>query len=357
MLKYFGNDYDYKTLLSYVGDFSQLAGAKRYALTCGRSKGVEAADVRTGSGLNYTVLLDRALDIGFAEYKGVPLVYMSPVGVVAPQYYDPEGKEWLRSFSGGLMTTCGLSNVGAPSELNGIKYGQHGRISNLPGENIVVEEGLEDTEYMIFIKGHVRLVSSFLENIVMHRSIKSYAGKNKIIINDIFENCGISRQPFMLLYHFNFGFPLTNENSRIIIPYSNKGKCVSGKVFDLKNYDRLFKPDEGMEEEPFFFETIPDKNGDASFILINDKQNPELAIKVKYSYNPLSKLIVWKSMISKNYALCIEPANCHVKGISHEYENDTLEYIGPSEKKVTHLEIEVLDGKDEISNWEEKWIF
>jgi hypothetical protein len=138
LLKFFDKEYNFKELEKRVGDFSQLAGVKKYVFSNGRSKGVEAADIRTGSGLSYTILLDRAMDIAWAEYKGIPLAYMTQVGIVAPQYYETESNEWLRSFAGGLMTTCGLDNVGASCELGGVGYGQHGRISNLPGENICI---------------------------------------------------------------------------------------------------------------------------------------------------------------------------------------------------------------------------
>jgi len=349
MLNYFGKNYGYKALTDRVGNFSQLAGARRYAFSCGRSKGVEAVDIRTGTGLNYTILPDRALDIAFAEFKGIPLGFMSPAGVVAAQYYDPTDNEWLRSFSGGLMTTCGLSNVGAASELNGIKYGQHGRISNLPVENTIVEEGFDGREYVISVKGQVRQVKPFFENMVLHRTIQSYAGKNMIMIRDVVENRGASRQPFMLLYHFNFGFPLVNEHSGIFIPNRNKTCTHQKKEFDLTGFDRFKNPEEGFEEQTFFFETIPDQNGDAHFLLANDRDSPELAIKVKYSYNPLNRLVVWKYLNEKNYVLCVEPANCHVKGIAYEYGNGTLQYLEPSEKKEINIEIEVLEGKEEIN--------
>jgi hypothetical protein len=65
MLNYFGKNYDFKSLAERVGDFSQIGGAKRYAFACGKSKGSEAVDIKTGSGLNYTVLLDGALNIAF----------------------------------------------------------------------------------------------------------------------------------------------------------------------------------------------------------------------------------------------------------------------------------------------------
>ena len=50
-----------------------------------------------------------------------------------------QGLEWLYSFAGGLLTTCGLTHVGGPEEDEFGRRGLHGRISNLPAtvESIV----------------------------------------------------------------------------------------------------------------------------------------------------------------------------------------------------------------------------
>ncbi len=62
---------------------SQVAGIKHYELRSGRAKGTEAFDVRTGAGLAFTVVKDRALDIAWASYKDTAL-FITPNGIVAP---------------------------------------------------------------------------------------------------------------------------------------------------------------------------------------------------------------------------------------------------------------------------------
>ena len=49
-------------LLKRVGDISQLAGIRRLELAEGNEKGVEAAELRSGSGLRAVILLSRAMD-------------------------------------------------------------------------------------------------------------------------------------------------------------------------------------------------------------------------------------------------------------------------------------------------------
>jgi hypothetical protein len=121
-----------RELLKYVGDTSQLFGIKSYSLIGGKADGVRALDINNGTGLNLTVLPDRALDIVYLSYKGVNFSYISNTGIVAPTYFNDAGSGFHRSFTGGFLTTCGLTNVGAECNDGGEELGIHGRIANTP---------------------------------------------------------------------------------------------------------------------------------------------------------------------------------------------------------------------------------
>src|SRR5215212_6968217 len=119
-------------LYQRVGRLEQVAGIQPFVFDDGPARGVSALRFRTGGGLSLDVLCDRGMDLGAAEYRGVPLAWLSPTGVVAPQFRELQGEGWLRSFGGGLLVTCRLQNVGEPSVRNGEELGLHGRISNTP---------------------------------------------------------------------------------------------------------------------------------------------------------------------------------------------------------------------------------
>ncbi|NEW85573.1 MAG: DUF4432 family protein, partial [Mariniphaga sp.] len=97
-----------REMLKYAGDFSQLFGIKEYTLAGGKAKGVKAFDIKTGSGLEFTVLSDRCLDIAGLSFKGINCSYISKTGIVSPEFYDESGIGFLRSFNAGFLTTCGL---------------------------------------------------------------------------------------------------------------------------------------------------------------------------------------------------------------------------------------------------------
>lgn len=94
-----GNSFTKKELLKGCGNINQLAGIRRFTFSEGRAKGVEAVEVNNGNGLNFTVLLDRNMDIAWCSYKGVNLSYITSNSVISPYYFDRRRNEWLRSFS------------------------------------------------------------------------------------------------------------------------------------------------------------------------------------------------------------------------------------------------------------------
>ena len=137
-----------------VGRIEQIFGLTKFTYSEGKAKGTDAVEVRTGGGLRYIVLPDRGMDIGLAEYKGVPFVHISPVGIVAPQFFEASGDEWLRSFTAGLLTTCGLDQVGNSCRVGASQYPLHGRIANIPAEQVAaISEETEDGRYQMSVSG------------------------------------------------------------------------------------------------------------------------------------------------------------------------------------------------------------
>ncbi|KAK1827975.1 hypothetical protein QBC39DRAFT_375133 [Podospora conica] len=73
----------------------------------------------SGGGLKLELHPDRAMDIGAVTVDGVLIAWMSPVGMASPAAYDSAGSNWLRTFGGGLLATCGLENHG-PAGVDGM---------------------------------------------------------------------------------------------------------------------------------------------------------------------------------------------------------------------------------------------
>ena len=189
-----------KEILKRVGDISQLGGLKKYIFNEGISNGIRAIDMDNGNGLVITVLLDRAMDIADAKYKGIPIAWKSSTFETPPCYFDKENKEWLRSFFGGLLTTCGLTYMGGPCNDHGEDLGLHGRISNLPARLIEFKEKWVEEKFEMNISGKIREATTFGHKLELTRDISMNMGEDKLFINDVIENIGSLDSPLMVLY-------------------------------------------------------------------------------------------------------------------------------------------------------------
>lgn len=350
----YGDLRDY--LMRRIGDISQIGGIRRYELSEGKSKGVEAIDVRTGTGFIFTILPSRGMDIAWAEYKGISLAFIAKTGIVSPAYYEWVELNWLRSFFGGLLTTCGLSNVGWPCEevLEGLglqKFGLHGRISNTPAENVNVETYWENNQFKIKVSGKMREAILHGENLILEREVSTELGSNSFKIHDRVRNAGYEESPLMILYHINIGYPLLDSASKFIAnsievnpldEYSSKG---------LADLEKFSEPIHKFRELVFTLRLRAKKDGITYVGIINTKLN--IGLYVKFSKNELSKFTLWKQLGEGDYVVGLEPGNCYPIGRVAAKKRKELEYLYPGENRNFNLEIGVLSSEEEIQKFEE----
>jgi hypothetical protein len=355
MAKLWGIEYSKDDLLARVGDVSQIGGVRVHTLSDGVERGVRAAEFRTGSGLNFTVLVDRGLDISTAEYKGQPLAWRSSTGDTSPAYYEEPGLGWLRSFYGGLVVTCGLTYAGAPNVDQGKPLGLHGRVSNLPASNVYADAAWEDDSYDMWVQGKVRETAVFGENIELSRRISARLGEPKIWIHDVVTNLGYQETEHMILYHINVGFPVIDAGSRLIAPVlSHKPRDADAEI-EKELYADFSAPIEGFRERVYYLEMAASADGSVGAALVNPgfKGGDGFGFYMRYSKQELPKFTEWKMMGQGTYVVGMEPANCWVEGRAKERERGTLQFLKPGEAREYHLELGVLASQEDIQVFEE----
>lgn len=342
-----------KELLDYIGDMSQIGGMKRYAYMSGKAKGVEAYDIDNGSGLQFTVFADRGMDIGRLSYRGVPVSFVSKTGVVSPFLYDGRGDEWLRSFYGGFLTTCGLTQVGDPCIYRGNEQGLHGRIGNTPAEEICATAEWENDAYIMKIRGKVRQAKLQHENLLLERTIVSVLGEDSLIIHDVVRNEGYVPAPLMILYHINFGYPLLNPNcdvvlpSRSVMPWDEASEREAGRIM------QVWRPNCEIPECTYYHELSCDKHGDTEFLIADDKQSPRVAVAVSFNKLHLNNFVQWKNLKPGEYVMALEPCNNLVRGVTREGGQGTLKYLEPGESVELGLRVEFLSDRASIEDRKE----
>ena len=127
----FGRALSRRDLAAQAGSLSAFGGVRLLTLEDGPERGVRMMEFRTGSGLRFTVALDRAMDIVEVEHKGHSLGWHSPAGLRHPGLHEVEGEGGLgfaRSFTG-FLVTCGLDHILGPEEVPADTYNYPGKRS------------------------------------------------------------------------------------------------------------------------------------------------------------------------------------------------------------------------------------
>jgi len=352
-MEIFGKKYSKTELLKKVGDISQLGGIKLYEFSDGMAKNLRAVDVKSPNGIEMTVVLDRAMDISSLTYKNIPISWRSVTRETSAAFYDSAGLEWLRTFFGGLLTTCGLTYFGPPSNDSGEELGLHGRISNLPAGNVFADGEWENDNYVMCVQGKIREAKPFGEKLELSRKISTFMDKPVIIIEDTVENIGFKESPLMILYHMNFGFPLLDSSAKVILSKATTVPKDEAAKKGINNFNEFSEPIDNFDEQVFIHDIEADGEGNCNVALVNSEFNngEGIGVSIKFNKNELPYLIQWKQVASGEYVCGLEPANSLLGGRETEKKNNNVRFIKPGEKINFKIEINILDSKKEIDSY------
>lgn len=352
-MKIFQNNYSKIEIEKKIGDISQLGGIKSYVINDGPGNGVRALDINTPAGIDMTVLADRGLDISSFFYKSIPLCWKSITKETSPMYYESRGFEFLRTFYGGFLLTCGLGNIGAPCTDNGEELGEHGRISNIAAENVCFDGEWIGDEYFLWVQGKLREARVAGDKLKLTRKISLNMSEPVLLLEDIVENIGPLISPLMILYHINLGFPVVDKNSIFLSSRTEVTAFNDDSEPGLKNYRSHGEPIPEAKNEVFIHDLEADENGNANAAVINPEFNngEGIGVWLKYNKDNLPYFLQWKSYQSGEYVEGIIPANSLIRGRDTERKEGTLKFIEPGEKISYRLEFKILESNKEIEKY------
>ena len=319
-----------RELYRYTGNGDQLYGVRRFTIEEGPGKGITIYDVTTAGGLQFDITADNGLDIGRLRYKGINISYLSKNGYTSPDRFDPFENDFVHTFPGGMLYTCGLRSVG-PANRDGDEWHPlHGRYHSIPA----VEQYAFVEDDKIVIGGEISETALFGHILRMKRKITVPVWGSKIFLEDVLENLTPQPLEYMLLYHWNFGYPMLSEQTKLTLP--EKRKTIPRTDHAKKGLGREcdFNPPIDSEQEQVYFHEM----NDARAVVRNSSLG--ITAELGWSLDTLPLLAEWKSMASGDYVLGLEPANCYVMGRSTERANGTLKIIGPFEKINMSMKLE-----------------
>jgi hypothetical protein len=251
-----------------------------------------AIDVRVEGGIDVRVLPDRGFDLGDAWFRGRRIAWVSPLGETRWR------GDFARSFGGGLVVTCGLRNVGVPSE----GHPQHGTYTSLPAEQVRVDQHEDRVDL------HARIVDAEVpgSTLVVERHIAIDGG---VSITDTTRNDGPTSEPAPLLYHCNLLWSGIESDAAEVVPRDADAAGGDWRSSGPPGPERVYEH-VGATRAVVSIDTI--------HVLINTN---------------LPRLWQW---IHPFYGvLGVEPANCSVLGRAHDRAERRLPILEPGEERVT----------------------
>ncbi|MGH7118274.1 MAG: aldose 1-epimerase family protein [Acetobacteraceae bacterium] len=361
MVELYGSEMSRRELAMRSGAFSQFAGVRLMTLADGVERGIRMLEFRTGTGLRFTVLVDRAFDIADCEYRGAAIGWHSPAGFRHPGLHEYEGEgglAWLRSFSG-LLCTAGLDHIllGGTEDATQYHYGYrqrvdnsiHGRLSTIPGRLVGYGEEWRGDECILFCEGVVQQAAVFAEDLHLIRRIEARVGGNEFTVLDRVVNHGFYRTAHMFLYHINVGYPVLAEGSRFLAPIVHAPWAAHEATYRVQGvgYRTMPEPRLDFHEQVWEHWMAGDRAGRVPVALVNDALG--LGFMVESGKREFPCQFEWQNFQAGHYAFGIEPATNHVLGKPFAKERSELIWLDHDEGRSYTTRFAVLDGAAAIA--------
>lgn len=364
MATLFGKDLSRHQIARLSGSLSAFGGVRLMELADGLERGIRMLEFRTGSGLRFTVLVDRAMDIAEVDYKGQSIAWHGPSGFRHPGLHEYEGEggfSWGRSFSG-FLVTCGLDHILGPAEVPAtnynypnvpsVRHGLHGRISTIPARLTGYGERWEGDRCILWAEAEIRQAATFGETLTLHRRIEADLGGHEIRLSDRVENTGFLPTPHMFFYHINLGHPLLDEGARYLAPISDVVWAAHADRYRAQGvgYRTIPAPQPGFSEQVWQHETAADPAGEVPVAVVNDRLG--LGVEVTTRKDQLPCLYEWQHFQEGGYALGIEPSTHHVLGNKAARERGEMIWLQARESRSYDSRFRILDGASAIAGAE-----
>jgi hypothetical protein len=329
-----------------IGCLAQVGGITEYRYSGGRSEGARGIRIDTGR-LCVELVVDRALDVARATLDGVPFVWRSANDIASPAYYDARGDEWLRSFFGGWLTTCGLANFGPAGRDRWGEYGLHGRIDNVPASDVCAHTRWEGDRCIFDVRATLRESKALNASLILYRRWWTELGSVTMHLEDRVVNEGSVRAPHMILYHCNAGFPLVGPSARVHVSHVSVEPRDAQAQAGLEAWDRGAEPQDGFAEQVFIHAPLACADGHARAAIVNRHVGDDRGLGFEVMYDPTSlpALFTWRKLDRGDYVMSLEPANTRaIQGREYAAARGLLPFLEPGEERVYRLDLTALCG-------------
>jgi hypothetical protein len=283
-----------------------LASVSEYQRSTAGGAPAHILRARVAGGFDVEILPGRGLDIGRLELAGIPLSWQSPVADARPLDVPDEAK-WMSRFAGGLLTTCGLENIGPAGETGPM----HGTIGHRPAR--ITHAAPEVGSSSVRVEGVVEHAQIFGPSLQLRRCITlDFAddGAARLAVRDTVTNLGPVAAHVAVLYHVNLGAPLVVPGTTV--DFSSAEVVLRESCPEVPDMAVLPKPTSRLTEA--VAEHISDNedcNGRRRALVTAPSG---LRAVMEWSATTLPRSYQWVLPTRKRWALGLEPANAPLFG-------------------------------------------
>lgn len=366
MVELYGRTLTRRQIAERAGTLSQFAGVRLMTLGDGVERGIRMLEFRTGSGLRFTLLVDRAMDIADCEHNGRAIGWHSASGFRNPALHDYEGEAglgFMRSFSG-LLVTCGLDHTLGPQEVpadtydypgrSSVRHSLHGRVSFIPARLTGYGEHWDGDRCVLWAEGVIQQAAVFGENLHLVRRVEADLGGDEIRISDRVVNSGFSRTPHMFFYHINVGHPVLDEGARYLAPINHVVWAAHGETYEKQGvgYRTVPAPASSFREQVWQHELKASPGGECPVAIVNDRIG--LGFEVVTRKDELPCLYQWQNFHAGSYVMGIEPSTHNVLGDIAARERGEMIWLEHGDSRSYTATFRVLDGSAAIADAEKR---
>lgn len=346
-----GQSLERHEVMARVGRLQQVAGIRLLELGDGAERGVRVLEMRTGTGFCFEILVDRGFDIGRCELAGMSLAWHSPTTFTGPWYGEHDEFGFHRTFGGGLLTTCGLEHALLPADdtaeqyrfppQHTMSYGLHGRASSTPATLRGYGETWNGDDCLVWAEGVVQQAMVFGEVLTLRRRVTAQVGESRLSIVDDVVNDGHQTTPHMMLYHVNYGWPLVDAGTRLIVPADPVPAAdgSGGGLVDVPDYRTVSPPDAAFVGQVFEHAMKADDDGFVSASVANDALG--LSAYQRYRQDTLPHYLVWRMLGAGTYVVGMEPSTNRLSGRLAARKDGELILLEPGQSRRYELELGV----------------
>jgi galactose mutarotase-like enzyme len=326
-----------------VGGAASGYSVTKRTLRAGLSQGVDVIEVNNGA-FRFVVVPTRGMGVWRASLGDVQLGWRSPVkGPVHPGFvrlWEPSGIGWLDGFDE-LLVRCGLESNGAPEfrEDGSLRYPLHGKIANIPAHR--VEVAIDGDLGEISVTGVVDEARLFGNKLRLTSTITTKVGQPGMTVRDTVTNLSAEQSELELLYHVNFGMPLLDPGSKVVLPALKVAPRDEVAVGNLAQWDTYGQETVNSTEAVFFFELAAAADGSTQTLLRNAAG--DRGVSLKFNKKQLPCFTLWKNRQTEadGYVTGLEPATNFPNVKSFEKEKGRVAVLAAGQSREFEITLEV----------------